>query len=134
MIKREAVIFLFVGSTTVLIDLIGYSFLLWLDIFSVNLAKVTGFLAGLAFSYVANKKLTFGHTSHERGSLNRYLFIYGITLAVNVIANAVALHSLPVWENVIVMAFIVATSLSALINFLGMKFFVFRPKRFGNIP
>ena len=134
MIKREAVLFLFVGSATVLTDLLCYNLLLWLNFSSVNLAKGLGFLAGLAFSYAANKKLTFAHTQHETGSLPRYLILYSITLGVNVIVNAIALHGLQNWSEVVTLAFIIATGASASLNFLGMKFFVFRITQVGKDP
>ena len=134
MIKREAVLFLFVGSTTVLTDLLCYNLLLWQNFCSINLAKGLGFLAGLAFSYAANKKLTFAHTQHEKGSLPRFLILYSITLVVNVIVNAIVLNSLQNWSKVVAFAFIIATGASASLNFLGMKFFVFRMNRVGKAP
>ncbi len=126
MVKREAFIFLFVGSATVLTDLVVYNLLLLSMAIGTNVAKGIGFVAGLLLSYVANKNLTFGHTSHQPGSLGRYLTIYAVTLSINVVVNAAMLEILTNWSHAITSAFMIATGASAALNFLGMKYFVFR--------
>jgi len=131
MIRREAIIFLFVGSATVVTDLAVYDLLLWSEVVDTHLAKGISFVMGLLLSYTANRTLTFGHANHKPGSLGRYLFVYAITLAVNVVVNAVMLTILAQMSSALVFAFIVATGASATLNFLGMKFFVFRAVRIG---
>ena len=100
--KRELAIFLAVGAST-------------------------GFLAGTLFAYFANRFWTFGHKSHIPGSAWRFSALYVSTLGANVLINALALKLLADVATSIQLAFLLATGVSACLNFLGMKLFVFRP-------
>ncbi len=122
MIKREFGIFLIVGSLTVLVDFSTYRSLVWLGIAGIDIAKAIGFLTGTVFAYFANRFWTFGHKLHAPGSVWRFALLYGITLGTNVLINSLALKF---FANVIV-AFLLATGISAMLNFLGMKLFVFK--------
>ncbi|MDO8772573.1 MAG: GtrA family protein [Burkholderiaceae bacterium] len=128
MIKRELVIFLIVGSLTVLIDFLTYRGLVWLGLLGVDLSKGTGFLVGTCFAYFANRIWTFGHNDHASGSAWRFTFLYAATLGVNVWVNALALDLLGKAAQAIQLAFLLATGVSATLNFLGMKWFVFKTK------
>lgn len=127
MIKREASIFLVVGSLTVLVDFLTYTGLTSLG-GSTELSKGISFLIGTVFAYVANKLWTFGHKEHEYGSLWRFVLLYGCTLSVNVIANMVCLWLFQSLFFSLELSFVIATGLSAVLNFLGMKFFVFNQR------
>lgn len=127
MIKRELAIFLVVGVTTVLVDFISYRSLTGLANVPVDLAKAIGFALGTVFSYFANRFWTFAHQPHGPGSVWRFALLYASTLATNVLINALALRVLADSMAAVPVAFVVATAVSACLNFLGMKFFVFRP-------
>lgn len=126
MIKRELFRFLIVGSLTVLVDLIAYRGLLWFEILNVDMAKGVGFIAGTVFAYFANRLWTFGGHPHAPGSAGRFVVLYAITLGANVLVNAVLLKQFAIHAYAISLAFLMATAISAAINFLGMKFFVFK--------
>lgn len=125
MIKRELGIFLIVGSLTVLVDFGVYRGLLWLDIISIDFAKGMSFLAGTIFAYFANRFWTFGHQSIAAGSISRFAVLYLSTLIANIAVNALALKALIDVPSSLQWAFLLATGVSATLNFLGMKFFVF---------
>lgn len=125
MIRREAAIFLVVGSTTVAVDLCAYLLLLRAGL-PVDWAKGIGFVVGMAFAYVANRLWTFGHVRPARASLMRFIVLYLATLLLNVAVNHLALVVLAGWIVAVPFAFLVATGASAVSNFIGMKFFVFR--------
>jgi len=125
MIKRELAFFLVVGASAVLIDLIVYRGLIGYQVIQVDMAKATGFLVGTLFAYLANRFFTFGHKAHVPGSAWRFSALYASTLCANVLINAFALTMLAD-VGAILYAFMLATGVSACINFLGMKFFVFR--------
>ncbi|MCH8275001.1 MAG: hypothetical protein IH851_09445 [Armatimonadetes bacterium] len=57
----------------------------------------------------------------------RFCALYAATLAVNVAINSAALFLLGGGEPALAMAFLAATGASATLNFLGMKFLVFKP-------
>ena len=95
MIKRELPIFLVVGTSTVLIDFLTYRGLIWAQLFSVEIAKGTGFMVGTLFAYFANRFWTFGHKAHADGSVWRFIFVYSLTLAVNVLVNSFLISWIP---------------------------------------
>ena len=127
MIKRELFIFLIVGASTVLVDFITYRSLIEFQFMEVDMAKVTGFLVGTLFAYFNNCFWTFGHKSHAPGSAWRFSALYASTLGTNVLINAVALKLLADTAFSFQLAFLFATGVSASLNFLGMKLFVFKP-------
>lgn len=133
MIRREAAIFLVVGSTTVLVDFCAYQFLLKTGL-GVTWAKGIGFVAGMAFAYVANRIWTFGHVRLARTSLPRFIALYLATLVLNVAVNHLVLVVLTGRTGAVSVAFLVATAASAATNFVGMKFFVFRASANGAAP
>lgn len=126
MIKRELGIFLVVGTLTVLIDYLIYRSLVWTQWLTVDVAKGIGFIVGTMFSYVANKFWTFGHKRHAPGSVWRFSLLYAATLLTNVVVNALALNTLVTLSWAVQFAFLVATGISATMNFVGMKFFAFK--------
>jgi len=127
MIKRELVIFLIVGASTVLVDFITYLGLIEFQVMDVDMAKATGFLVGTLFAYFANRFWTFGHKSHAPGSAWRFAVLYASTLGANVLINALSLKLLADTSVAFQLAFLLATGVSASLNFLGMKLFVFKP-------
>ncbi|MBT7561194.1 MAG: GtrA family protein [Proteobacteria bacterium] len=127
MIKRELAIFLVVGSLTVLIDFVIYRGLIEFEVIAVDLAKAVGFLIGTIFAYFANRSWTFGHKLYLSGSAWRFAVLYASTLGTNVLINSLALKLFADAVAAIQFAFLLATGVSASLNFLGMKFFVFKP-------
>jgi len=128
MIKREFGIFLIVGSLTVLIDFCAYRSLVWLGVTGIEIAKTVGFLLGTLFAYFANRFWTFGDKSHVAGSLWRFATLYGVTLFANVLVNSLALILFVDAIASVHLAFLFATGISAALNFLGMKLFVFKSR------
>ena len=122
--SKELQLFLVVGLLTVLLDYFIYSSLAFFFYFSISLSKATGFIAGTMFSYVMNSKFTFGNNKFKKGSVLKFIIIYGASLILNVLSNNTLLF---LYDSVI-FAYLIATSLSASWNFLGMKFYVFNQK------
>jgi putative flippase GtrA len=127
MIKRELAIFLVVGATTVLLDFVSYRGLVEFEMRAVDIAKATGFLIGTLFAYFANRFWTFGHRQQVYNSAWRFVVLYASTLGTNILINSLALKLFADAVAAIQFAFLLATGVSASLNFLGMKFFVFKP-------
>ena len=132
MIRRELAIFLIVGSLTVLLDFLSYRGLIWIGLLGTSSAKAAGFLIGTLFAYFANRALTFRQKLHAPGSALRFTLLYAATLTVNVSVNSAAL-TLLVGVGIgigiaLQAAFLMATVVSTCLNFLGMKFFVFKSR------
>jgi putative flippase GtrA len=127
MIRRELAIFLIVGSLSVLIDFVTYRGLAVIAAVHIDTAKAVSFLVATIFAYFTNRFWTFGHTAPQAGSPWRFGFLYALTLGANVMVNALVLALLAGTRAAVPLAFLVATGVSATLNFLGMKMFVFRP-------
>jgi putative flippase GtrA len=123
MLNRQALIFLFVGSCSVAVDYVSYSILSKLGI-DINISKGLGFLIGTIFAYFANKKITFNYSGPQR--FFKFIAVYGISLILNIGINSASLALLPEIIASTSMAFILATLVSAIFNFLGMKYFTFK--------
>lgn len=117
--------FLLVGSTTVLIDFSVYVVLLLIEV-EISIAKGVSFSVGAIFSYFANRKYTFKSQRKNTLGFISFSILYGLTLAVNVGANELVLFALDETQLFIIFAFLVATGLSASLNYLGMKYVVFK--------
>ena len=125
MIKRELVLFAFVGSTSVALDFLSYLFFIYFKLVEISVAKAIGFLVGTLFAYYANRFWTFGHNALVTGSSWRFAILYSISLGANVFINKSMLELTASIEATFQLAFIIATGISASINFIGMKYFVF---------
>jgi putative flippase GtrA len=126
MIRRELQVFLMVGVLTVLTDFIVYRSVVWTGV-DIHVAKAVGFMSGTVFAYFANLLWTFRHTRPAQGSIWRFLLLYSLTLVTNVHVNALVLAVLGGQVvGAMQLAFLAATGTSASLNFLGMKFFVFK--------
>ena len=62
--ENKVIRFLFVGSSTVIIDFIIYS-ILYLIGFDSKISKSLGFISGTIYAYYMNKNITF--KSNKRG-------------------------------------------------------------------
>ncbi|QKM64038.1 hypothetical protein DCO17_01605 [Polynucleobacter tropicus] len=138
-IKRELGIFLIVGLLTVGIDFLiyrGFIYIQPLDIDSINIAKGFSFISGTVFAYFANRFWTFNQQTTGAGSVFRFVMVYILGLVANIAINHICIEwfSSPDFalEYTLLIAFILATSVSASLNFIGMKFFVFTDLKIGN--
>jgi putative flippase GtrA len=120
MIRRELLVFLIVGSLTVLLDFLSYRSLLWTGWTGTGVAKASGFIIGTVFAYFANRAFTFGHRTHAPGSAWRFALLYAVSLGANVGVNALVLGLLAGMAMAVQGAFLVATGVSTVLNFLGM--------------
>ena len=126
MVKREFFIFLIVGLLTVAVDFIAYRGFIWSELAGIHMAKGLSFGVGTMFAYLANRFWTFSDKAHASGALVRFIILYAVTLGLNVFVNSSILTILDHTPAAFYVAFVIATATSACLNFLGMKFFVFR--------
>jgi putative flippase GtrA len=121
--KKELGKFLIVGSSTVVVDYISYMGALVLGV-NTPFAKTFGFLVGTTCAYFANRFWTFDAGQTEKSTLLPFLIVYAISLVVNVAVNQTLVNFFS-FPGSLTFAFVVATGISATMNFIGMKFFVF---------
>ncbi|MDC6350604.1 GtrA family protein [Zeaxanthinibacter sp. PT1] len=108
------------GVTAVLVDYLVY--LALYPYLGPNIAKGVSFLTGTMVAFVLNKYWTFEAKEFSGKQLMKFLILYGITLGLNIGTN----HLCLIWFESIIFAFLCATGLSAVLNFIGQKFWVFK--------
>lgn len=126
--QKQVFKFLIVGTLTVFIDYLFYC--LFLFFLSTSTSKGISFVIGAVFSFIANKTFTFNYNKFLKKSIFLFVLLYLITLIVNITTNE---FFLIIFSNLILkteISFIISTSISALINYLGMKYFVFKKDYF----
>ena len=125
LLEREVMRFLIVGSATVLVDLVCYFVLINLD-YDTHLSKGISFSAGTIFAYFANSNYTFQGSKGNSFIFFIFCLLYLSTLVINIVTNEIVLESMGRTDISFVFAFFLATTLSAILNFIGMKYYVFQ--------
>ena len=115
--------FLVVGLLSVVTDLCAYAALSTALALSVTWSKAISYLAGVVVGFALNKRWTFQSSRRTWTEPVSYLSLYAVTLGVNVGCNALVLSWL-VDQRAI--AFLLATGVTTVINFLGMRLVTFR--------
>jgi putative flippase GtrA len=128
LLEYEVARFLIVGGTIVLIDLICY-FILINTGFETSISKGVSFSIGAVFAYFANLKYTFQSSMGGFFRFTVFTLLYLSTLVVNVVSNEILLKLTSQINSSLIIAFLIATSLSATLNFIGMKYIVFNTKK-----
>jgi putative flippase GtrA len=128
-VSRQALTFLGVGLLTVLIDAFTYRALQ--TVLPLAVAKAIGFVTGMVFAYGANRFLTFRQQPGGSGTVWRFLVLYALALCINTGLNSLVMSltdGLADASTRLTIAFVIATGASATWNFIGMKWFVFKPQ------
>jgi putative flippase GtrA len=115
--------FLVVGSVTVLVDAAAYAALTAAGV-PAETAKAASFVLGAVFAYFANWRFTFGNRRSRYSEL-LFVVVYALALGLNVLVNAGVRALLGTDTGPAVVAFLAATGVSAVWNFVGMSLFVF---------
>jgi putative flippase GtrA len=121
--------FILIGICTVIIDYLTYSSILTYTALSKEKAKGIGFVVGTLFAYFGNRSLTFSKKSYRKKSFIYFSILYLMTLFLNILINSFVLKIIGESYLGYKIAFLIATAFSAVSNFLGMKFFVFKSMR-----
>ncbi len=140
-LKKQVVKFTLIGLLAVAVDLICYYvFLNVLPrklLFSINNevgAKALSFLCGLCVTYTFNKGWTWKQSDRSKSRIFRFMTLYGFSMALNVGMNSLFLYLLKSRELFselpykYLIAFVCATGISASMNFVGQKYWVFLPR------
>jgi putative flippase GtrA len=120
--------FLITGISATLIDSSVYSLMLYLGM-DFSPAKAIGFIAAVAFAYNGHRRWTFS-THGSRKRIAGFAGLYVTTFVINNITNTLMLELYGKEDKLdIALAFVVATGITAIVNFTMLKFFIFRPKK-----
>jgi putative flippase GtrA len=119
--KKELGVYIVVGIGSVIID---YCVYMILSLFvSVIHAKMISYIVGMGFGFFCNRAITFKSNNSLAKDAIGFLFVYTASLFLNVIVNSVTLIIIPEQK---IIAFLVATTVSIITNYLGQKFFVYK--------
>jgi len=119
-IKKELKRFLVAGISAVGTDLVTYYILL--NFLSHDVAKAISFLLGTVVAFIINKYWTFEKHEKSYKEMMKFGILYSLTLGANVMTNNIVLE----YTSLIFLAFLVATGVSTVLNFIGQKFWVFK--------
>lgn len=140
-LKKQLIKFTLIGILAVIVDLIFYYILLnalpeklFSTLSNEAFSKGLSFICGMTVTYVLNKFWTWKKNNRSRKRIAKFSFLYGLSLLINVGVNTVLLFTLYEFKllidlpNKYLIAFIGATGVSACVNFIGQKFWVFNSK------
>ena len=107
------------GGSAVLTDFVVY--ILLKQYIALSVAKMISFV-GAAIGFLINKLWTFESRNFRLREIFRYALLYAVSATANTMVNKGVLSL----SNITIIAFLCATAVSTIINFLGQKFFVFK--------
>lgn len=136
---KQIIKFGLIGLLATLVDLFAYFIFLQLipensfDKFSnESICKTLSFLCGLLVTFYLNKYWTWKQKEKSKKRFGQFLFLYAMSLLINVSLNELflyILHENSFWEflpHKYLIAVIGATGFTAVFNFIGQKFWVFK--------
>ena len=119
-VKKELKRFLVAGISAVGTDLVTYYILL--NFLPHDIAKAISFLLGTVVAFIINKYWTFEKHEKSYKEMFQFVILYSATLVANVITNKIVLDLF----SITILAFLIATGVSTVLNFIGQKWWVFR--------
>ena len=117
---NEILKFLVGGGSAVITDAIVY--ILLKRYIDISAAKAISYISGAIVGFIINKFWTFDSKSFRFSEIYKYIVLYAFSAVANTLVNKVILL---LFSNV-PFAFLCATGVSTVINFLGQKFVVFK--------
>lgn len=121
--------FVAIGGFCALIDFGTYSLLLGLAGWPVWLSKSISFILGTTASYLINRKFTFSGASsgNSKAKAGAFVIVYTTTFFVNMGSNQLLVllfDAQEAWQ--FTLFWVIAQGLGTLINFVMLKWVVFR--------
>lgn len=119
---KEILKFCVGGGSAVLVDFLVY--LLLKQYISVSIAKTASFAVGAIVGFIINKLWTFESKTYKISEIVKYILLYICSASANTLVN----KGILLVTEVTLLAFLCATAVSTIMNFIGQKFFVFNNK------
>lgn len=118
--SKEVIRFLLSGCLILITDFTVYKILQSVK-WDLSMAKAGSYICGTILGFLLNKLWTFESRIFSRKEVLRYVMLYIFSAFINVGVNRMVLKTFPMQ----IVAYLCATGISTVINFLGQKFFVF---------
>lgn len=117
---KELLKFLVGGGSAVLTDYAVYNLLLSAGT-DMSLSKTVSYICGAIIGFIINKLWTFESKGFSQKEIYKYILLYAVSAGINAGINKLVM----LLAGIQILAFLCATGVSTVINFLGQKFFVF---------
>ena len=114
--------FIIIGIIAVSIDAFVYYLLGNFEFFSYEISKRISFICGAAFAFFFNRSYVFQIKHKNIKQILGFSILYFISFFCNAFSHDFVLNKL----DIPTVAFIFATTVSTIINYLGQKFIVFK--------
>lgn len=92
----------------------------------ISLSRALGLTVGVIIAYFLNTIWAFKYKKNSLASVVRFILVYAFSIIVNIKVNYITLVAMGMSELNIMLAFLVATAASVVINYAGMKYLVYR--------
>ena len=126
MINREIRFFLINGIIAVLIAYLVYRALILIGL-DINFSSMVSYFAGMFYGYFSNKQLTFKNFDNiSITNITKYLVLHFCTLVIYVYLNSYLVLLLKEYSFNLLIAFSLTIGLTTILNFLGLRFWVFK--------
>ena len=120
--------YLFVGLMAVLIDGVAYVLLTQYSDLDPTLAKRISFIMGSIWAFLMNKYFTFQSKQKKISEPILFIVVYVLGFLLNSVSHDLVYQ----WWKSSLWAFLVATGLSTVFNFIGQKYIVFKSVKEGD--
>ena len=114
--------FIIIGIIAVSIDAFVYYLLGNFEFFSYEISKRISFICGAAFAFFFNRSYVFQSKHKNISQILGFSILYLISFLCNAFSHDFVLNKLAIPT----VAFIFATAVSTIINYLGQKFIIFK--------
>lgn len=115
--------FVLIGGSATILDFIIYMIIS--NYIDISISKVISTGLASVYSFILNKKWTF---SDKRNFSLSILFKYIVTQIINILVNTI-INTLVFRATALkILSFVIATSISMMVNYLLQKIFVFKKK------
>ena len=114
--------FIIIGIIAVCIDAFVYYLLGNFEFFSYPISKKISFICGAAFAFFFNRSYVFQIKHKNIKQILGFSILYLISFLCNAFSHDFVLNKL----DIPAVAFIFATAISTIINYLGQKFIIFK--------
>jgi putative flippase GtrA len=114
-----------IGILSVLVDFVFYTLLCY--VLPAGAAKAVSYVTGMLVGFAGNKFWTFESKLDSVNEPFKYSCLYLLTFLINISVNDITLQTLGVSQKL--SAFLVATGVTTVANFLGMRYWVFSRRK-----
>ena len=128
-LKKNSFRFIVVGVSSVAIDFTLYMWLVSIDV-PTYLSRGASYFITLLYAYFLNTYYAFKIGEITWRLFLRYWSLYGLVLTFNILLNEALLLLFNKGQSAIIVIYLFVTGVSAIMNFFGLKYYVF-PKQNG---